>query len=299
MLYSADVIDKIVAVVNDDIITQSELEESMLPFVADYKVRYGEEEFLDKIDEARADALNRLIEEKLILHEAKRIEVTVEDEEVEFRLERVKSNFTTEAEFYKALEASGVTPAKLKQKYREQIMMRKMVNELINSRVTINPTDIATYYHGNQQDFATPPTVNFKILLLKPLPERNMQQTEALALKIIDRIKAGEGFDGLVKEYSQGPNIDKGGEMGYMAADGIIKELGETLSKMQPGDVSGIIRTSSGFNIVKLIDAKDAATNTLDEATDVIRERLFQREAELTMREFVAKLKKDAYIDIK
>jgi len=74
---AAQVVDRIVAVVNDDVITQSELQESMLPFIADYKVRYDEEELEGKMDEVRQDALNRLIEEKLILQEAKKREIAV------------------------------------------------------------------------------------------------------------------------------------------------------------------------------------------------------------------------------
>lgn len=298
VLSSDEVVDRIVAVVNDDIITQSELEESMLPFVADYKVRYGGEEAEEKMDAARQDALNRLIEEKLILQEAKRREIEITNEEVEERLESVKSRFGVEEEFYKAIENSGVTLAELKEKYKEQIMMRKFVSSIINSKVRISPTQIAAYYNGNLADFSIPNTVRFKVLLLKPLPERNIEQTEKLALEILNRIKAGEDFDALVKEYSQGPNIDKGGDMGYMAEGSIIKELEDAMAILSAGGVSGLIKTSTGFNIIKIIDKKEASAKLLSEVNDFIRERLFQREAELTLREFVAKLKEDAYIKI-
>lgn len=298
-LYAADVVDRIVAVVNDDVITQSELEESMLPFVADYKVRYGEEDLKDKIDEARQDALNRLIEERLILQEAKKRKITVAEEEIEERLQRIRSRFRDEEEFSRTLEESGVTIQKLKQRYEEQIMMKKLVTELINIKVRITPTQIAAYYNSHKDDFITPRQVHFKVLLLKPLDGRNMQQTERLTLQLIDRIRAGEDFDSLVKQYSQGPNTEKGGDMGYMQEEGLIKEVKEALSDMEPGEVSALIKTNTGFNIVKLIDRKAPEAKSLTEVTDLIRERLFQREAELTLREFVDKLKEDAYINIR
>lgn len=298
-LYTADVVDRIVAVVNDDIITQSELEESMLPFIADYRLRYGEERLKDKVDEARQDALNRLIEEKLILQDAKRRDITVDEQEIKEMLQHVKSRFGSEEEFRRTLKASGVTMAKLNQRYKEQIMMKKLINGIVNAKVHISPTQIAAHYYAHRGDFLTPKTVRFKVLLLKPLPDRDIEQTEKLTLQILDRIRAGEDFDMLVKGYSQGPNIDKGGDMGYMPEGSIIKEVEDEISHMEPGEISGLIKTATGFNIVKLIDRKEPEVKSLAEATDIIRRRLFQIEAELTLREFVNELKKDAYIKIK
>lgn len=298
-LYAADVVDRIVAVVNDEVITQSELQESMLPFIADYRLRYAEEELESKVEAAKQDALNRLIEEKLILQEAEKRGIAVDEQEVEERLGEVKSNFKNEEEFQQLLESSGVTIAKLKQRYKEQIMMRKLINDLINAKVQITPTQIAAYYYAQRKDFSTPKMVRFKVLLLKPLPDRNIEQTEELALQILDRIRAGEDFDMLVKQYSQGPNLGKGGDMGYMPEGSIIKEVEDAILKLEPGEISALIKTATGFDIVKLINRKEAAVKSLTEATDIIRRRLFQREAELTLREFVDKLKKDAYIKIK
>ena len=297
--YSAEVVDRIVAVVNDEVITQSELEESMIPFVADYRVRYVEQELSDKkMKEAREDALNRLIEEKLILQEAKKRDIKIEEADIEERIQEVRERFSSEDEFSKAIEESGITLAKLKEKYKEQLMMRDLVSGIINSRVNITPTQIAAYYHGHIKSFSTPKMYRFKVLLLKPTEERTPQQTEELSLQVLEKVKAGEDFDLLVKQYSKGPYIDKGGDMGYMAEGSIIKEIEDELARMQPGEMSGIIKTQTGFNIVKFIDKKEAGTKSLSEVNDIIKKRLFQREAELTLREFVNKLKEDAYIKI-
>lgn len=297
--WAAQVVDRIVAVVNDDIITQSELQQSMLPFIADYKVRYEEDELKGKMDEVREDALNRLIEEKLLMQEAKRREIAVEDSEVEQRLEAIKERFKSEDEFYDALKASGITLARLKDKYKEQIMMRKLVSSIIRKNVRISPTQITAYYNGNIKDFSRPKSARFKVLLIKPLQDSNMAATEELANSVLDKIESGQDFDMLVKQFSQGPNIDKGGDMGYMPAGSIIKELDEQIEVLNPGQTSGIIRTDTGFYIIKVIDKKQAGTAPLSEVEGMIKERLYERESELTLREFINKLKKDAYITIK
>lgn len=295
---AASLIDKIAAVVNEDIITESELKESMLPFIADYRLRYGEEGLEQKMDEARQDALNRLIEEKLIFQEAKKRKVMVDDFEIQERLEDVKQRFDSDEEFYKAISASGVTIARLKKKYEEQIMMRKLVNGIIASRVSISPTQVTAYYYGNIKDFSMPDMVRFKVLLVKPLDQETLYSARKLAEDILKRIGQGEDFDMLANQFSQGPNTDKGGDMGYMPAGSTIPEIEDAISQLNPGEISNIIETGSGFYIVMVLDKKQAGTVPIIEVSDIIKERLFQRESELTLREFVGKLKEDAYIKI-
>lgn len=296
--YGAEMIDKIVAVVNDDIITLSELEESMQPFIADYKIRYGEEELEYRLDEARKDALNRLVEEKLIIQEAKIRDVKVEDAEIEVRVDRVKKRFKTEEEFYYAIKQSGVTLPRLREKYKEQIMMRKLISSLINARVAVSPTQVAAHYYGNIADFTVPESIRFKVLLVKILDTRPKEESRAIAVEALDTIRAGGDFDMVVTKYSEGPNIEQGGDMGYMPKGGILKELDNALFELNINETSELIETEVAFYIVKVVDKKEAGTRTLVEATDLIKERLFQRESELTLREFVDKLKEDAYIKI-
>jgi peptidyl-prolyl cis-trans isomerase SurA len=298
MADAASVIDKIAAVVNEDIITESELQESMLPFIADYRLRYGEEALEEKIHEARQDALNRLIEERLIFQEAKKRKVVVEDLEIEERIEDVKQRFDSDEEFYQAISASGVTLARLKKKYEEQIMMRKLVNAIISSRVSISPTQVTAYYHGNINDFSEPDMTRFKVFFIRPSEEETLNSAREIAESVLSRINEGENFDMLVSEFSQGPNTDKGGDMGYMPAGSTIPEIEDAISALSAGEVSGVIEAGSGFYIVKVLDKKQAGAVPIMEVSDLIKERLFQRESELTLREFVSKLKEDAYIKI-
>jgi peptidyl-prolyl cis-trans isomerase SurA len=294
--HCAELVDKIVAVVNEDVITQSELKESMLPFIADYRVRYGEENLEGKMDEARQDALNRLIEERLILQESKKRKVVVEDFEIQERIDEVKQRFRDESEFLEAINASGITLYRLKQKYEEQIMMRKLINALINSRVNISPTQIAAYYYGNIKDFTMPNMARFKVFFSRFSSEESPETARRLAADVSAKIRQGEDFDMLVRQFSQGPNVDRGGDMGYMPEGSTIPELEDEIARLNPGEISDIISTDSGLYIIMVLDKKLAGPVPISEVNDVIKERLFQRESELTLREFVAKLKEDAYI---
>lgn len=297
--YGAEVVDKIIAVVNDEVITQSEFEESMLSFIADYQLRYGLEEAEDRLNEAKSDALNRLIEEKLILQEAKRRNIQVDKAEVDKRLQQVRSKFDSEEKFKKTLSRSGLTIRKLKDKYREQIMMRVLVNGIISHNVKITPTQIAAYYYGHKSEFTQPEKVKFRIIILKFMSEEGKITTRSFAEKLLDRIRSGEDFGILAKQYSEGPNAEDGGDMGFVSRAEMIKEIDEAIFSLRENEVSEIIETSLGYNIVKVEKIISSSELSLAEATSLISVRLFERDAELVFREFIDNLKKEAYIDIK
>ncbi len=297
--YGAEIVDKIVAVVNDEVITQSEVEESTLSFIADYQLRYGREKAKNKLDDARSDALNRLIEEKLILQEAKRRNIEVSDAQVEERLQQVKSKFASEKEFEKAISESELTVEKLKDKYRNQLMMSTLVNGIIYHNIQISPTQIAAYYYGHKREFVQPAKAKFQIILLKFRPEQEKAAIRSLAQEILRRIRSGEDFGMLAKQYSEGPNAVDGGDMGFVTRGETIKEIDEAIFSLGVGQASEIIETQAGCNIVKVKDRIPEYEFSLAEATPMIKKRLYEREAELTLREFIDKLKEEAYIDIK
>jgi parvulin-like peptidyl-prolyl isomerase len=138
----------------------------------------------------------------------------------------------------------------------------------------------------------------FKVFFIRPSEEETLNSAREIAESVLSRINEGENFDMLVREFSQGPNTDKGGDMGYMPAGSTIPEIEDAISALSAGEVSGVIEAGSGFYIVKVLDKKQAGAVPIMEVSDLIKERLFQRESELTLREFVSKLKEDAYIKI-
>ncbi len=297
--YSAEVVDKIVAIVNDEVITQSEVEESTLSFIADYKLRYGQEEARNRLDEAKNDALNRLIEEKLILQEAKRRNIKISDAEVEKRINEVKVRFGSDEVFNKALAESGITVGKLRDKYRDQLMMKELINGIVFHNIQVTPTQVAAYYYGHKNEFAQPETVKFRIILLRYKPEQDKAKVKSFAEELLKRINAGEDFAALAKEYSEGPNAEDGGEMDFVSKGEMAEEIDEILFTLKEGEVSPVIESAAGCNIVKVEKTVKGEDMSLAEATPLIRQRLYGREAELVLRNFIGNLRKEAYIEIK
>ncbi|MBN1405000.1 MAG: peptidylprolyl isomerase [Candidatus Omnitrophica bacterium] len=294
-----EVVDRIVAVVNDEIITQSELEESTVIFIKDYQVRYGEEEAQGRLDEAKSDALNRLIEEKLILQEAKKRNISVEEADVEARFDRVRQRFPSEEEFKKSLSESGLTIEKLKNRYKEQLMMQELVSGIVSNNIRITPTQTAAYYYGHKDEFMQPEQVKFRIMLLRFKPGQDKEVVKLFAEQLLYKIKNGEDFASLAKQYSEGPNAQEGGDMGAVSKGNMAKEIDAAIFSLNDNEVSGVIETSLGCNIIKVEQRIPPSETSLQDATPVIRERIFERESELVLREFLENLKKEAYIQIK
>ncbi|MFH0732736.1 MAG: peptidylprolyl isomerase [Candidatus Omnitrophota bacterium] len=298
-VYCAQTVDKIVAIVNDEIITQSELDEFTAAFIADYNLRYGSEMTQDKLDTAKNDALNRLIEEKLIMQEANKRNIQVDEADIEDAVKSVKTKFESEEEFDKAISASGLTIDKLRAKYKNQLMIRELVNGIVSHNINVSPTQIAAYYYGHKNEFVQPASVKFSIIVLKFKPDQEKDTVRVFARELLDRINSGEDFSGLATKYSEGPKADDGGDMGFVSKGTMMKEIDDAIFSLKNNEVSDVIETSAGCNIVKVAEKMQELEFSLKDATARIRERLYEREAELMLREFVDKLKKDAYLEIK
>jgi len=297
----AEIVDGIVAVVNNEVVTQVELNAILLPIYTQYKSTYSDEELLKKIDEAKKNILYQLIEDKLILQEAHKIGMPATDEEVAERLEQIKSQFSSSQEFKSALASQGLTVVDLKEKYREQIMIKKMVNREVRSRVSVTPIEIALFYEKNKDDFNLPAQVKVMTIMIRKSEADPESNTDSLKkIKMIElKIAEGEDFAKLAREYSQDPSAVDGGDMGYINKGQMMKKIDEVIFSLQPGEISETIETPVGYHVFKIVEVKEAGAESFDEARMQIENYLFQEKAKERFDEWMTNLKENAYISVK
>jgi len=297
----AEIVDGIVAVVNNEVVTQAELNAILLPLYTQYKSTYSDEELLMKIDEAKKNILYKLIEDKLILQEAHKIGMPATDEEVAERLEQIKSQFSSSQEFKSALASQGLTVVDLKEKYREQIMIKKMVNREVRSRVSVTPIEIALFYEKNKDDFNLPAQVKVMTIMIRKSEADPESNTDSLKkIKMIElKIAEGEDFAKLAREYSQDPSAVDGGDMGYIGKGQMMKKIDEVIFSLQPGEISETIETPVGYHVFKIVEVKEAGAESFDEARMQIENYLFQEKAKERFDEWMTNLKENAYISVK
>lgn len=294
----AEVTNKILAVVNDEVVTQQELNELLAPIYVQYQTMYKGQELEEKFAQAKKDIFNQLIEDRLLLQQAKKENIQVNDDEVQAKVEELKQRFPVSEQFMAALEQQEITLKKLEDLYREQLMIRELVNRQVRSRVVVDPQQVTDYYQKHLEEFKEPEAVKVSNILIRT-KDITEATAKAEAEKILKSLKEGADFSQLAQEQSQGPNAKEGGGMGFVSKGQLLKDIDEVIFKLNPGEISGLIKTNLGYHIFKVEEKRPASIRPLNEVQTEISDILYKQMFDQKFNEWIGKLKKRAYIAIK
>ena len=302
-LARGELLDRIVAVVNNDIITLSDLNELYLPYADRIRgLSYSPEKEQALLFEARKEILNRLIEQKLADQEITAKNIHVSDEDVDSALERVKQeNAVTEEQLVQVLAKDGYTLEAYKERLKEQILRAKLVDWEIKSKVVITEDEIRRYYNEHKELYKGKVRYHIRGILLKTPPSDNEHQVSAVVEKgeeIIRKIRGGLPFEDAAREFSEAESATSGGDLGFFTLDELTPALKEVLQKLQEGEVSPALRTPAGIQIIKLVRKEEIPEKSLEDAKPEIHQKLFQSVVDEKYQEWLQRLRKKAYIKI-
>ncbi len=296
----AQTIDKIVAVVNGEAITQSDIDRVLATVEAEYKAVYDSpEELAQKLKEIGKNIINQMVEEKLVLSEAKKYDIKSDGDEIDARIEQIRKNFPDEEEFERALDAQGLTLKDLRDRFANQQIMKKVVEYFVRAKIAIDPRELRQYYQAHQKDLSYPEKAKVRNILIRV--DESCDEYEALqrARTVLEQLKKGKSFEELAKSYSQGANAEEGGEMGFIEKGAWIKEIDKVIFSLDPGEFTDVIKTHQGYRIFKVEEKKPEKTLIFSEAQDTIRQILYREKFAELFKEWIESLKQDAYISIK
>jgi peptidyl-prolyl cis-trans isomerase SurA len=296
---SAAAANKILAVVNDEVVTQADLDIALNQIMADLNNEYSGAELVAKIEETRRDYLNQMIEDKLILQAAKKLGVIVDDSEVEEQFKEVKSKFPSADIFYSEVQKAGISTEVLKKRYRENIMMGKLVSHEVKDKVVVTPSEIDDYYKKHSEELKAPEAVHIKSIMLRFEDQAGEPAVKQKADDIIRLIKEGRDFGELAKLYSQGLKSEEGGDFGFVEKGQMREDFDKIIFSMKEGEVSEPIKADTGYFIFKIEEKRDTRMRTLSEAHDGIENIIYREKAQRRYKDWMAKLKRDAFIQIK
>lgn len=299
----AEVLDKVVAVVNDDVITQSELDQLLAPVYGQYKKVYTGREFSLKMEEARQGLLNQLIEDKLVYQEAKRLGVEVSEEEINEKMDAFQARFKKE-DFDRLLQEQGLTLSKLRNRYREQIAIRKLHQHQVRSKVIVTPVEIEDYYKQHLDEFTEDEKIRVSTITIRKNEEALDAKGEDLKAKekaeeVRGKILAGGNFEELARTYSQDTKAEAGGDLGFIGRGELIPSIDEVIFNLKIGDVSPVLTTEMGYHIFKVTERRERREKSLEEVRDMIEDFLIRKETRKRFNEWMQDLKKNAYISIR
>lgn len=294
-----EVVDKIVVIVNNEIITQREIDRVLMPIYEQYQALYYGDELVKKLDEARKKVIEQLIEDRLILSEAKKLNIEVDERDVEARLADVKKRFSSKEEFEHVLSGQGLALKDLTTRYREQMMTRGLIDRKVGSKVTVSPVEINRYYDEHMNEFIQPEGITLRNILIRPKKDLAPEKALDLANEILRRIQEGGDFALLAKEYSEGPNASEGGLMGYVKKGDLLPEIESVVFNLKDGELSGIIQTSLGYHIFKVEEKRERKVLSLSEVRADVEEAVFREKVKDRLKGWIETLRKNAYIAFK
>ena len=299
----AGVADRIVAVVNDEVITLSELNGAFDPYRVKLEAAYEGQARDKALTEARETLLNRMIDALLIQQESRKTGIVVREEEVADAIKDIlaRSNLSQE-DFRKGLAKEGTTLEAYRKEIRDQLMRMKLIRRDIKSRVAVTDEEIGEYYRKHREDYEGKESVRIKqILLLLPKEEDQAvrEKLRADAGEIHRRLTNGEPFDQLSAKYSEGPAAATGGDIGYIERGMIIPEVEEVAFKLPLQQISGVIESSVGFHIIQVIDRRGAGIKGIESVREEIREKIDREKLEKKFEEWLEALRKKSNIGIK
>lgn len=273
----AKTINRIVAWVNDDIITQTDIDEAVSMLGAGITP--------DEMDKLRREVLDKLIEEKIILQEAYRQQIKVSPAEVEASLDSVKKQFKSIEDFKKAIKGEGLTEDDLRKEYEKNLIKRELINTEVWANVHISLDELKHI----KEDYAH--QIKVRHILVK---------TKSEALLILARLDKGERFEDLAKKYSiDTGSKNKGGMIDFFTKGKMVKEFSDVaFSLRRPGEISGIVETKFGFHIIQLVEKKELTEKELEEVINLQEEKLKQARFKEEFTTWINKLKEKSYIKI-
>jgi len=303
----------IVAVVNDEVVTQAELDRALAPIYLQMQAALKPEELALQVEEVKQKVLEQIIEERLMLQEARDprpIEVSkgrigtpppieVTDEEVDEMLAEAQEHFDSSGAFAQAMELQGVSLEVLRERYREQITIRKLIDRECRYRVVVSPTEVTDYYQANSKEFISPPAVQVAAILIRSKGVLGGPRARTSAEDLRKRLMAGEAFQELAERYSEGLNAKGGGRIGWLEQGRSRPEIEAALFKLKLGEISQVIETPAGFHIFRIESTRPSRKAELKEIEGRIRHMLINQKAGKKYETWIKKLKSEAYITIK
>ncbi len=281
------VVDRVVAVVNNEIITLSDLQR-------EEALRKND----NKVDERML--LEEMIDRKLQMAAAKRAGMDVTDKELADALADImKRNSMDAKQFEAALAKEGLTLDQYKTELREQMTLSRMFNKYVRSGIAVDEAEVRAYYERNLKSFSLPEEIRVRQIYF-PLPENaTADQTAAVraqAQAVYGRAKNGEDFIRLVRENSQGTSSTQDGDLGFMQRQQVLPEIEEAARTLKVGGIAGPLLCAGGYHIIRLEEVR-TPVKPFEQVKDEIMNTLYQQKVENTYRSWLQTLRSDSNIE--
>ena len=293
------VLDEIVARVNQDVVTKTELDESLRLLEVDLRGEIRDKDRFEQVyKKLKRKRLQELIETKLMLQKANDIGLALEvDRDVELYLQNLmdENNMPSLQVLGQALQQRGSNLQSLRNNVRERMIVQTLQNQVVYSRITLLTSEIEAYYQDHQEDYSNPPQVTLSEIAIL-YEDKSAKEARDRAQQVLKMLQEGNSFEVVATEHSEGATASRGGDIGPFQKGILAENLERIVFELEIGQTTGLIEHEWGNQIIKVTGKKMTQAKPLEEVRSEIQMRLYVAKATPELDKYLKSLIKDSFI---
>ena len=298
-----ELVDQILATVDTEAILQSEIMMEIAPRLAELQSTAADAESFQKAADAlMGEALEQAIDAKLLLREALRAGIEIEEKRIDEQLAEFKKLYDSPEQFTKELEAAGETLGDLRVRIRKQSMARAMAVRKqgeFEKQVVVSESDLAQYFEDHKDEFARPERVRVSQIFLPATGGADERAVvKARMDEILSELKQGGDFAAVAKAYSKGPEAQQGGAIGWVARGDLVQSLEEAAFGVPAAGISDVLESPGGYHILRVDERQEAGQATLEDVRKDIEPRLRAESAAQQYRNWIQELRNKSRVRV-
>ncbi len=295
-LRAAKIVERIIARVNNDIITQRMFEQERQKLRQQLSQDVSGPEFEVQFREQSKNLLRDLIDQALMVQKAKDLDINVETDVVK-RLDELRKqyNMANLEDLQKEVEKQGIVWEDFKDQRRRQLLMREVIGREVGSRIILSREEARKYYEEHKKEFESPGMVHLAQILIST-EKHKPEEADKRAKDALAELKAGARFSEVAKKYSDDPTADQGGDVGFLKTGTIAPGIATVVAKLEVNDTSDLVRIKSGYLLLKVLERFSPGIPGFEEVEQRVNEVLYNQKMQPKMREFLVQLRKESYI---
>ncbi len=295
----AESINGIAAVVNDKVITVSEVRDVVEPRERLLRSQYSGQELVKKITELRKAALQDLIDRQLIVQAFDKEKLQIPPHFIDERVDEViKESFGGDRQaFIKTMESQKYTMSKFRDLERQKIIVQAMRAKNVTSNLLIPPGKVEEYYHKHKDLFSSKAQIKLRMIMIPGHTDSGGGAAQSsMAEEIRAKLITGADFDKMAQMYSEDSTRDLGGDWGWIDDKTLAPELSQVAFSLKPGEISKVVELGGNHYIMKVEARQGGEAKPLKDVRNEIEARLRQEQAQELQEHWLASLRSKAYI---
>ncbi|HLI30412.1 MAG TPA: peptidylprolyl isomerase [Terriglobia bacterium] len=289
-------IDRIIARVNEEIITQRQYDDQKEQLRAQLAQQYHGSELEAHYRAASENLLRDMIDQDLLVQKAKDLNISADTELVE-RLDQIRKQMGLASiqDLEKEVEKQGLIWEDFQNNIRRRLLTQQVIEQRVGSRIMVTQAEARKYFNAHKQQFASPAGDELAEIQISS-DKWGPSEADKRAKAAYNMLQSGAKWEDVVKKYSDGPNAKTGGDVGFFPNGSVMPQIANAIKNLDPGDTSKIISTQYGYLIVKVMLQRSAGAPRFSEVEQQVDNILYEKRMEPALRQYLTTLRKESYI---